>query len=44
MIHRATSRALVLHLLWQPRGARSTGAKKCLLTTPSLLSRATCRR
>src|SRR5713226_5582707 len=41
MIHRENSRVLVLHLLWQSRGARSTAAKNCLLTTPSLLSRAT---
>jgi hypothetical protein len=40
-IHRETSRALVLHLLWQPRGAKITAQKKCALTTPSFLSRGT---
>jgi hypothetical protein len=41
MIHREISRVLVLHLLWQRRGARSTTKEKCALTTPSLLSRGT---
>jgi hypothetical protein len=41
MIHREILRVLVLHHLWQPRGARTTAQDNCALTTPSLLSRGT---
>src|SRR5712692_4410170 len=44
MIHRENSRVLVLHLLWHVRGVRNTAEEKCLLTTPSLLSRAAASR
>jgi hypothetical protein len=41
VIHRESFQSSVLNLLWQQRGAHRIEERNCLLTTPSLLSKAT---
>jgi len=41
LIHRMSYRASVLHQLWTKRGEKNTAREFSVLTTPSLLSKAT---
>jgi hypothetical protein len=41
LIHRMSYRASVLHQLWTKHGEKNTAREFCVLTTPSLLSKAT---